>query len=72
MTGRLGRGRRVTYRLGEWTSAPSDLVIEGLVVRLEGHRNGTVNTIDMLGTRDRRLVILVTHPLPTTIRPSPR
>jgi hypothetical protein len=51
---------------------PSDLVIEGLAVRPEGHRNGTVNTIDMLGTRDRLLVILATRPIPTTIRPAPR
>ncbi|PPJ24694.1 hypothetical protein C5E45_25240 [Nocardia nova] len=62
VAGRLGPVRRITYRLGEWASAPSDLVIEGLAVRLEGHRTGTVNTIEMLGTRDRRLVLLVIPP----------
>lgn len=62
VSGRLGPVRRITYRLGEWANAPSDLVVEGLAIRLEGHRNGTVNTIEMLGTRDRRLVILVVPP----------
>lgn len=62
VTGRLGPIRRITYRLGEWAGAPSDLVVEGLAVRLEGHRDGTVNTIEMLGTRDRRLVLLVIPP----------
>ncbi|WP_062995527.1 DUF5994 family protein [Nocardia mikamii] len=62
VTGRLGPIRRITYRLGEWASAPSDLVIEGLAIRLEGHRTGAVNTIQMLGTRDRRLDLLVIPP----------
>lgn len=59
---RLGPVRRVTYRLGEWASTPEEMVVEGTTVVLEGHRNGTVNTIELLGTRDRRLVVLVIPP----------
>ncbi len=59
---RLGPVRRITYRLGEWASAPSELTIDGQAVLLEGHRNGTVNTIEVLSTRDRRLVVLVIPP----------
>ncbi|NKY48871.1 DUF5994 family protein [Nocardia vermiculata] len=60
--GRLGSVRRVTYRLGEWASAPGEVVIDGRSIRLEGHPGGTVNTIELLNAGDRRLVLLVVPP----------
>lgn len=60
--GRLGPIRRVTYRLGEWAIAPDEVVIDGRSIRLEGHPSGTVNTIELLNARERRLVLLVVPP----------
>ncbi|MBF6334107.1 DUF5994 family protein [Nocardia transvalensis] len=59
---RLDGIRRVTYRLGEWASMPGELVVDGQTVRLDGYRHGTVNTIEVLGARNHRLVLLVVPP----------
>ena len=63
---RLGSVRRVTYRLGEWAKKPSAPVIAGRAIQLDGHRRGTVNTIELLSARDRRIVLLVIPPYTDT------
>jgi hypothetical protein len=62
LTERLGPIHRVAYRLDEWTKTSSELDIAGRAVRLDGHRYGTVHTIEVLGERDRRLILLVIPP----------
>ena len=58
----FGVAHRVVYHLGEWASVPDELVIGGRVVRLDGHRHNAVHTIEVLGVRDRRRVLLVVPP----------
>ncbi|MEV0464791.1 DUF5994 family protein [Nocardia tengchongensis] len=59
---RLGPIHHVAYRLGEWASAPNELEIAGRTVRLAGHRYRSDHTIEVLGDRDRRLVVLIIPP----------
>lgn len=59
---RLGPIHHVAYHLGEWANTPRELDIAGRTVRLDGHRYRTVHTIEVLGDRDRRLVVLVVPP----------
>lgn len=62
LAARLGAIHRVAYHLDEWASTRGEFVFTGQVVRLDGYRHGTVNTIEVLGARDRRLVLLVVPP----------
>lgn len=59
---RLGTIHRVAYRLDEWASARGELAFNGQAVRLDGRHHGTADTIEVLGARDRRLVLLVVPP----------
>lgn len=59
---RLGAIHRVAYRLDEWAKTSSELDIAGRTLRLDGRRHGTVHTIEVVGERDRRLVLLVIPP----------
>ncbi|MCM6779011.1 DUF5994 family protein [Nocardia sp. CDC159] len=59
---RVGAIHRVTYRLDEWPDTPGVLAFAGRAVRLDGYRGGTVHTIEVLGARNHRLVLLVVPP----------
>ncbi|GAB2694938.1 DUF5994 family protein [Nocardia thraciensis] len=56
---RLAPIHRVAYHTGEWATAPTELVIAGRTVRLDGHPHGTAHTIEVSGARNHRLVLLV-------------
>ncbi|MGF6889546.1 hypothetical protein ABIA39_008998 [Nocardia sp. GAS34] len=58
----LGAVERVVYHLGEWSSAPGELAFAGRVVRLDGYRHCTVDTIEVPGPGNRRRVLLVVPP----------
>lgn len=58
----IGPVYHLAYRIDEWTSAPSELVVDGRSVQCSGHEHGTPHTIEALGYRDRRLVLLVVPP----------
>jgi len=59
---RLGTIRRVAYHLGEWASTRGELAFNGQTVRLDGYHHDTADTIEILGARNRRLVLLVVPP----------
>ncbi|MFF3566583.1 DUF5994 family protein [Nocardia jiangxiensis] len=59
---RLGTIRRVAYHLGEWASVRGELAFNGQTVRLDGYHHGTADTIEVLGARNRRLILLVVPP----------
>jgi hypothetical protein len=58
----LGAVERVVYHLGEWSSAPGELAFAGRVVRLDGYRHCTMDTIEVLGPGNHRTVLLVVPP----------
>jgi Family of unknown function (DUF5994) len=59
---RLGPIDRVLYNLGEWAKAPRRLVSGGRAVRLDGYRRQPANTLQVLGLRRERLLLLVVPP----------
>ncbi|WP_019929001.1 DUF5994 family protein [Nocardia sp. BMG111209] len=59
---RLGTIHRVTYRSDEWASGPDELVFAGRAVRLDRSRHGAAHTVEVLGTSNTRLVLLVIPP----------
>jgi hypothetical protein len=56
---RLGRIDRVIYNLTEWASAPAKLPIDGRVVRLAGYYRQPVNTVEVLGNRNKIVLLVV-------------
>jgi hypothetical protein len=56
---RLGRIDRVLYNLNEWEKAPAKLATGGRTVRLDGYRRQPVNTVEVLGLKSGRIVLLV-------------
>ena len=56
---RLGRIGRVIYNLTEWASAPAKLPIDGRVVRLAGYYRQPVNTVEVLGNRNKIVLLVV-------------
>jgi hypothetical protein len=59
---RLGVIDRVLYNLGEWATAPRRLLTGGRAVRLDGYRRQPANTMQVLGMRGERLLLLVVPP----------
>ena len=59
---RLGRIRRVSYNLTTWLAAPRRLQINGDLVRLGGFRAQHPGTIDVIGSNQQRLTLLVVPP----------
>ncbi|GAA5085481.1 DUF5994 family protein [Nocardia iowensis] len=59
---RIGPIHHVAYPLDEWARTAGDLVIAGQTVRVEGIRHGTMHTVEMLGVKNRRVVLLVVPP----------
>jgi hypothetical protein len=59
---RLGPVDRVLYKVGDWTRAPAKLVTADGAVRLDGYRLQLPNTIEVLGRRGDRTVLLVVPP----------
>ncbi|WP_327114093.1 DUF5994 family protein [Nocardia sp. NBC_01730] len=62
LAARIGPVHHVAYPLGEWAGTPSELVVAGRTVRCAGYRYGTAHTVEMLGVKDCRLVLLVVPP----------
>lgn len=58
---RLGPVERVSYHLDEWEPAPRRIVAGSAVVRLGGHHQQGVGTLDLDGAA-RRLTLLVVPP----------
>jgi Family of unknown function (DUF5994) len=59
---RLGRISRVIYKLGEWATAPAKLATADRPVRLDGYRRHPVNTVEVLGLNQQKVVLLVISP----------
>lgn len=56
---RLGPVRLVRYHLIEWATPLGALVVAGQPVQFDWRGYGTVHTVELRGTRGRRLVLLV-------------
>jgi len=56
---RLGPISHVTYKFGEWATAPVKTVIGGRVVRLAGYRRQPGNTIEVRGLGGTSVILLV-------------
>jgi hypothetical protein len=56
---RLGPIDRIIYNLTEWASAPRKLSIDGRVVRLAGYNRQPVNTVEVLGDRNKIVLLVV-------------
>lgn len=59
---RLGPIDRVLYKLGEWGPTPADLTIGERLVCLDGYRDQTANTIQVIGSNRDALVLLALPP----------
>lgn len=59
---RLGPISQVAYRIDEWATGPSELIVAGRTVRLTGHQYGTAHTVEVLSANNRRLILLVVPP----------
>lgn len=59
---RLGPIDRVLYNLGEWTTSPANLAGDERSVRLDGCRNQTANTIQVIGINRDAVVLLTLAP----------
>jgi hypothetical protein len=59
---RVGPIDRVTYNLGEWADAPTKLPIGRRRVRLSGYYRQPVNTVEVLGLNNNKVVLLVVPP----------
>jgi hypothetical protein len=62
IAGRIDSIHRMVYQPGEWTPTPQQLTYAGYTVRLDGNRHGTAHTIEILGARDRRQILLIIPP----------
>ncbi|MBB4688191.1 DUF5994 family protein [Amycolatopsis jiangsuensis] len=60
---RVGDVERISYPLGDgWEIAHRKLVVDGRVVRLEGFHSMQAHTVALVGTQQRRLILLVVAP----------
>ncbi|HEY3480706.1 MAG TPA: DUF5994 family protein [Streptomyces sp.] len=60
---RVGEVERISYPLGDgWEIAHRKLVVEGRLVRLEGFHAMPAQTLALIGTQQRRLLLLVVAP----------
>ncbi|MFF0453499.1 DUF5994 family protein [Nocardia africana] len=59
----LGSIHRVVYNTAEWSP-----VADCGAVRLDGSRHGTAHTVEVLGARDRRRILLIIPPRTDTHR----
>ncbi len=59
---RLGEVPRMSYNLTEWETAPSQLAIDGVKVRLSGFWSRPEHTVDVVASDRRRLTLLVVPP----------
>jgi hypothetical protein len=59
---RLGRIERVMYNLGEWATAPAKATFGERVVRLDGYRRQSINTLEVRGVNREKIVLLVVSP----------
>lgn len=56
---RLGVVARVMYNVGEWSTAPRQMLIGGHKVRLDGYHRQPPNTLEVLDARGNRITLLV-------------
>ncbi|MGW2663487.1 DUF5994 family protein [Nocardia tengchongensis] len=59
LTKRLSAVHLVAYHLAEWDRAPAELVFDDQPVRLDSQSRTTSHTVDLLGSDNRRLLLLV-------------
>jgi Family of unknown function (DUF5994) len=59
---RLGPIVRVLYKLNDWAKAPTKLASGGRAVRLDGDQLQPPNTVEVLGLKRNRIVLLVVPP----------
>ncbi|WP_206783928.1 DUF5994 family protein [Amycolatopsis sp. MtRt-6] len=60
---RVGEVERISYPLGDgWEIAHRKLVVDGRLVRLEGFHSMQADTLALIGTQQRRLILLVVAP----------
>ncbi|QKV75784.1 DUF5994 family protein [Amycolatopsis sp. Hca4] len=59
----VGEVERISYPLDDgWEIAHRKLVVDGRVVRLEGFHSMQADTLALIGTQQRRLILLVVAP----------
>jgi hypothetical protein len=59
LSSRLGAVARVTYNLSEWATVPRKVSIGGRIVRLDGYHRQPHNTLGVLDTYGKEIVLLV-------------
>jgi Family of unknown function (DUF5994) len=59
---RLGRIDRMLCNLNEWAKACAKLATGGRAVRLDGYRRQPTNTVEVLGLKRDKIVLLVVPP----------
>ncbi|MFD9701207.1 DUF5994 family protein [Lentzea sp. NPDC059081] len=59
---RLGEIPRVSYNLTEWDTAPHQIAVGGVRVRLSGFWSRPAHTVDLVAGDRRRLTLLVVPP----------
>jgi len=62
LTVRLGEIPRVSYNLTEWETAPGQISVEGVRVRLSGFWSRPPHTVDVIASDRRRLTLLLVPP----------
>lgn len=62
LTVRLGPIERVLFNLNEWRKAAAKVSIDGRAVRLDGYRNQPSDTVEIIGSNRRRIVLLLVPP----------
>ncbi|WP_197289088.1 DUF5994 family protein [Nocardia sp. NRRL S-836] len=59
---RLGGIPRVSYNLTEWDTAPRQIAVDGVKVRLSGYWTRPEHTLDVIASDRRRLTLLLVPP----------
>ena len=59
---RLGEIPRVSYNLTEWETAPGQISVDGVRVRLSGFWSRPPHTVDVVASDRRRLTLLLVPP----------
>lgn len=59
---RLGEIPRVSYNLTEWETAPPEIAVDGVRVRLSGFWSRPPHTVDVVAWDRRRLTLLLVPP----------
>jgi hypothetical protein len=59
---RLGRVRRVSFNLTDWTTAPRRIAVDGQPIRLGGFHSQHTHTVDVIGPNEPRITLLVIPP----------